>query len=112
MLLKKYSDFGGGIKNNLIQSSKILTLVLSEKKIRNEKKPRSLPCKLNGRSLNMDLILISILGGHRGRDRMVVGFTTTCAISGYHCWSCEFEPRSWRGVLDTILCDKVVSDMR
>ena len=22
--------------------------------------------------------------GHRGRDRMVVGFTTTCAISAYH----------------------------
>ena len=21
--------------------------------------------------------------------------------------SCEFEPRSWRGVLDTTLCDKV-----
>jgi hypothetical protein len=23
-------------------------------------------------------------GGRRGRDRMVVGFTTTCAISAYH----------------------------
>jgi hypothetical protein len=23
-------------------------------------------------------------GGHRGRDRMVVAFTTTCAISAYH----------------------------
>jgi hypothetical protein len=23
-------------------------------------------------------------GGDRGRDRMVVGFTTTCAISAYH----------------------------
>jgi hypothetical protein len=33
----------------------------------------------------------------RGRDRMVVGFTTCC----------EFKPRSWRGVLDTTLCDKV-----
>jgi hypothetical protein len=22
--------------------------------------------------------------GHRGRDRMVVGFTTTCVISAYH----------------------------
>jgi len=37
--------------------------------------------------------------GHHGRDRMVVGFTTTCAISAYHHSSCEFEPRSWRGVL-------------
>jgi hypothetical protein len=31
---------------------------------------------------------------------MVVGFTTTCAISAYH--HC-----SWRGVIDTIICDKV-----
>ena len=23
-------------------------------------------------------------GGRRGRDRMVVGFTTTCAINAYH----------------------------
>ena len=38
---------------------------------------------------------------------MVVGFTTTCAISDYHHYSYEFEPRSWRGVLDTTLCDKV-----
>ena len=36
-----------------------------------------------------------------GRDRMVVGFTTACAISAYH------QPRSWWGVLDTTLCDKV-----
>jgi len=45
--------------------------------------------------------------GRRGRDRMVVGFATTCAISAYHHYICEFEPRSWRGVLDTTLCDKV-----
>jgi hypothetical protein len=38
---------------------------------------------------------------------MVVGFTTTCAISVYHHYSCEFEPRSWWGVLDTTLSDKV-----
>jgi hypothetical protein len=46
-------------------------------------------------------------GCHRGRDRMVVGFTTTCAISAYHHYSCEIEPCLWRGVLDTTLCDKV-----
>jgi hypothetical protein len=45
--------------------------------------------------------------GSRGRDRMVVVFTTTSAISAYHHKSCEFAPRSWRGVLDTTLCDKV-----
>ena len=41
------------------------------------------------------------------RDRMVVGFTTTCAISAYHALSCEFEPHSWRGVPVTTLCDQV-----
>ena len=46
-------------------------------------------------------------GGHRGRDRMVVEFTTTCAISAYHKYSSEIEPCSWRGVLNTTLCDKV-----
>ena len=38
---------------------------------------------------------------------MVVGFTTACAISAYHHWSCESESHSWWGVLDTTLCDKV-----
>ena len=42
-----------------------------------------------------------------GCDRMVVGFTTTCAISTYHHYSCEFKTRSWWGVVDTKLCDKV-----
>ena len=44
-------------------------------------------------------------GGHC--DHMGIGFTTTYAISVYHHWSGEFEPRSWWGVLDTTLCDKV-----
>ena len=38
---------------------------------------------------------------------MVVGFTTTCAITAYHHYNREFEPRSWRGVLDTSLYDIV-----
>jgi hypothetical protein len=33
--------------------------------------------------------------------------TTTCAISAYHHWCCEFKSCSWRGVLDRTLCDKV-----
>jgi len=49
-----------------------------------------------------DLPTFKHLGGRRGRVRMVVGFTTTCAIK-----SCEFESRSWRGVLNTTLCDEV-----
>ena len=32
--------------------------------------------------------------------------TITSAISVYHHWICEFEPHSWRGVLNTTLCDK------
>jgi hypothetical protein len=39
--------------------------------------------------------------GRHGRNRMVVGFTITYAISAYHHLSCEFESRSWRCVLDT-----------
>ena len=43
----------------------------------------------------------------RGRDHMVVKFTTTYmyAISTYYHSCCEFESRSGRGVLT--LCDKV-----
>ena len=33
-----------------------------------------------------------------GRNRMVVGFTTSYAISSYHHCCCKFESRSWRGV--------------
>jgi hypothetical protein len=48
----------------------------------------------------------------RGRDRMVVGFTTTYAISAYHHrdWCCEFESRSGRGVQHYVI--KFVSDLR
>jgi len=45
--------------------------------------------------------------GRRGRDRMIVGFTNTCAISAYHHQSWEFESHLWWGVLDTTWCDKV-----
>jgi hypothetical protein len=38
---------------------------------------------------------------------MVDEFTTTCAIVAYHHLNCEFEPHSWRGVLDKTLCHKV-----
>ena len=34
--------------------------------------------------------------GRRDRDRMIVGFTTTYAISAYYHWCCEFESRSGR----------------
>ena len=38
-------------------------------------------------------------GCHHDCDHMVVQFTATCTISAYHHWCCEFESRSWRGVL-------------
>jgi hypothetical protein len=42
----------------------------------------------------------------RGRDRIVCGFTTICAISAYH-WICLFASSSWRGVLDATLCNNI-----
>ena len=53
------------------------------------------------------LLLYDKLGGSCSHDRMVIGLTKTCAFSAYHYWICEFESHSWRGVLDTALCDKV-----
>ena len=37
------------------------------------------------------------LKGRRGRDRMVVEFTSTYTINTYHHWCCEFEYQSGRG---------------
>jgi hypothetical protein len=38
--------------------------------------------------------------GRRGRDRMVVRFTTSYAISAYHHWCCEVESQS--GLVDNV----------
>jgi len=47
--------------------------------------------------------------GHRGRDRMEIGFTTTCAISA--TLSSSLKLWVWimlmRVVLDTTLCDEI-----
>jgi hypothetical protein len=48
-----------------------------------------------------------MLRNRRGRDRMIVGFTTTYAIGAYLHTGKEFESRSLRDVLNTTLCDKV-----
>jgi len=53
---------------------------------------------------------LSIKGGRRGPECMVVEFTTTYAISAYHHWCCEFESRSGRGVQHHMI--KFVSDLR
>jgi len=49
--------------------------------------------------------------GRRGRDSMVVGFTTTYAISAYATDCCVFESRSvLRGVQHYVI--KFVNDLR
>ena len=62
---------------------------------------------LNNDSLCQAWILYTQKWDRRGHDGMTVGFTTTCAISSHHHDICEFESRSWWGVLDAKLCDKV-----
>jgi hypothetical protein len=49
------------------------------------------------------------LRGRRGHDHMVVGFTTTYAISAYHHWCCEFESRSGQSVQHYVI--KFVRDL-
>ena len=51
-------------------------------------------------------LIFFAIRGHRGRDHVVGGFTTSYAISAYHHVCCDLQCRSWRGVLDITLCDK------
>jgi hypothetical protein len=51
-----------------------------------------------------------IIRNRRSR-RVVVGFTTTCAIGACHHYCCEFGSRSWRSVLKTTLCDNVCQSL-
>jgi hypothetical protein len=55
-------------------------------------------------------ININTIRCRRGRDRMLVGFKTTYAMSAYHHWCCEFESRAGRGVHHYVI--KFVSDLR
>ena len=58
----------------------------------------------------IDIKLSLILRGRRGRDRMLVGFTTTYSIDAYHRLCCEFESPSLRGAQHYVI--KSVSDLR
>ena len=58
----------------------------------------------------INLPRIKSTGGRLGRDRMVVGFTTTYVISAYQYWCCEFESRPGRGVQHYVI--KFVNDLR
>ena len=51
-----------------------------------------------------------IYSGRRGRDRMVVGFTATYAISAYYYTCSELKYRSGRGGQHYVI--KFVSDLR
>jgi len=57
-------------------------------------------------------ILYLFMRGCHGCDRMIVGFTTTCAISPYHHISCEFKPRSWRMYLIQLYAINFVNDLQ
>ena len=51
-----------------------------------------------------------LVRGRYGCDYMVVGLSTTYALTAYHHCCCEFEPRSGRGVQHYVI--KFVSDLR
>ena len=51
-------------------------------------------------------------GGQCGRERMVVGIPTTCAISAYYHYCCEFESRSGEVYSIQQYVIKFVSDLR
>ena len=118
-----------GIKITLYATKtiNILTLVLSEKQILNETKnhnpPTPAPFKFMVDPLPLWIqtqwsyqhliekysVIFVQMRGRRGRDRMVVGVTTTYAVSAYHRWCCVFESRSGRSVQHYVI--KFVSDL-
>ena len=60
-------------------------------------------------SFNVFVLFHILSEGRHGHDRMVVEFTTTCAISAYHYKSCEFESHSWWGALSlSVNCGRSV----
>jgi hypothetical protein len=74
------------------------------------------PSQQNKQSrLNYEVNLLSLTflsRDRRGRDRMVVGFTTIYAISAYHHWCCEFESRLGEVYSIQHYVLKYVSDLR
>jgi len=59
---------------------------------------------------NIQIKWFIAIKGCRGRDRMVVGFTTTYAISAYHDCCCESESRIGQVVQHYVI--KLVRDLR
>jgi len=75
--------------NRLFFNSLLITLRLAG----SETKGSNLAMNYFQVSCNMYRHTYRYTSGHRDRDRMACGFTTTYAISAYHHWSCEFEYR-------------------
>jgi hypothetical protein len=57
-------------------------------------------------------MIFIITRGRCGRDRIVVGFTTPCAISPQHYYSCEFKSDLWRVYSIQHYMIKFVSNLR
>ena len=81
-------------KSYIILINMILTTRLSEI---NTMQISLISCFCNGFFELFPCFLI-LMRDRRRHDRMVVGVTTTYAISAFHHWCCEFESRSGRGV--------------
>ena len=56
--------------------------------------------------LNHDIVY-ALLNKHHTKIQGLSWSWLYDAINAYHNFSCEFKTRSWRGVLDTTLCDQV-----
>ena len=69
-------------------------------------------CKYMYLNLGGNSVIIWLWGLHHGYDCMVVGFTTTYAISTYHYWSCDFESGSGVVYSTQHYVIKYVSDLR
>ena len=96
-----YLTFPGAILGGVLMSSFIITWYLSELRVY----PFSLYIRY---TMSIEYSWRIIVRGRRGRDRMVVGFTTTYPISAYHHWCCEFQSRSGRGVQHQV-CQRLVT---
>ena len=90
--LHKMQQLNEGLGQDKIELNKIIIMV--SKTIRNTKN------------------ISSIMVGHRGRDRMVVEFTTTCGMSTYHHLCCEFKSRSGKVYPIQYYVIKFGSDLR
>jgi hypothetical protein len=65
---------------------------VSAQEFSDQLKKRTVACKI----ISSHLCIFQRIQGRRGRNRMVVGFTTIYAIGSYHHWCCGIDSRSGR----------------